>query len=265
VNAAVETLKAIALQTGIVYGPVRSRRLGLSLGINLLPEEYKICSLNCLYCQYGWTPQPSSDVSHALKDLPKPAAVAEALERALQAIARKRQQIDVITFAGNGEPTLHPDFPAIVESALALRDRYSPRAKVAALSNSSTLNRPEICAALNRLDLRMMKLDAGNEETFHQLNGPASPLYLKEIVQGLRNLNDVILQSLFVQGRVTNADPDSVAVWVETVRQIHPSLVHIYTLDRVPADARVWKVNRPTLEWIASQLLWRAGVKAEIY
>jgi wyosine [tRNA(Phe)-imidazoG37] synthetase (radical SAM superfamily) len=264
-NAAVETLKAIALQTGIIYGPVRSRRLGVSLGINLLPEQYKVCSFNCLYCQYGWTPQPSSDVSHALKDLPKPAAVSVTLERALQTIARRRQQIDAITFSGNGEPTLHPDFPAIVESALTLRDQYLPSAKLTVLSNSSTIDRPEICVALNSMDLKIMKLDAGSEETFHQLNGPASPLYLKTIVEGLRNLNGVILQSLFVQGRVTNADPDSVAAWVETVRQIHPSLVHIYTLDRVPADARVWKVNRPTLEWIASQLLWRAGVKAEIY
>lgn len=264
-NAAVESLKAIALQTGIIYGPLRSRRLGISLGINLLPEDYKVCSFNCLYCQYGWTPQPSSEISHALKELPKPEAVSATLERALHAIARRRQKIDAITFSGNGEPTLHPDFPAIVETALALRDRYLPRAKLAALSNSSTLNRPEIGAALNRIDLKMMKLDAGNEETFHQLNGPASPLYLKDIVAGLRNLNDAILQSLFVQGRVTNADPDSVAAWVETVRQIRPSVVHIYTLDRVPADSRISKVNRPTLEWIASQLRWHAGVKAEIY
>jgi wyosine [tRNA(Phe)-imidazoG37] synthetase (radical SAM superfamily) len=264
-NAAVETLKAISLQTGIIYGPVTSRRLGASLGINLLPEEYKACSFNCLYCQYGWTPQPSSDVSHALKDLPMTEAVAAALERALKAIVRKRQRIDSITFSGNGEATLHPDFPAIVESALVLREKYLPRARLAVLSNSSTVDRPEIRAALNRLDLKIMKLDAGNEETFHQLNGPAPPLYLKAIVEGLKSLNDVVLQSLFVQGRVTNADPDSVSLWIESVRQVHPSAVQIYTLDRVPADARIWKVNRPTLEWIASQLRWRAGINAEIY
>jgi wyosine [tRNA(Phe)-imidazoG37] synthetase (radical SAM superfamily) len=264
-SAAIETLKAISLQTGIIYGPVRSRRLGVSLGINLLPEDYKVCSLNCLYCQYSWTPQPSCDVSGALKDLPKPAAVAAAMERALQVIARKRQRLDAVTFSGNGEPTLHPDFPSIVESARALRNGFVPRAKLAVLSNSSTTNRAEIRAALSRVDLKIMKLDAGDEETFHQLNGPAPSLYLKDIVDGLKSLDDVVLQSLFVQGRVTNADPDSVAAWVETVRQIHPSLVQIYTLDRAPADARIWKVNRPTLEWIASQLRWRAGVRAEIY
>lgn len=264
-DATAGTLKAITLQTGIIYGPLRSRRLGLSLGINLLPEAYKACSFNCLYCQYGWTPQPSSAITHALKDLPRPTAVAAALERVLKAIARKRQPVDAITFSGNGEPTLHPDFPAIVESTLALRDQYLPHAKVATLSNSSTLDRPEVCVALNRCDLKIMKLDAGSEETLSQLNGPAPEICLKDIVAGLRNINDVVLQSLFIQGRVTNADPDSIAAWIETVRQIHPSVVQIYTLDRLPAEARVSKVNRSTLEWIADQLRWRASVEAEIY
>jgi wyosine [tRNA(Phe)-imidazoG37] synthetase (radical SAM superfamily) len=264
-DAAVDTLKSIALQTGIIYGPMHSRRLGLSLGINLLPEEYKLCSFNCLYCQYSWTPQPTEEVSHALKDVPQPADVAAALEKALRTIVRKRQRVDAITFSGNGEPTLHPDFAAIVEIVRALRDKYSPAVKVAILSNSSTVNQPGICAALNRCDLKIMKLDAGSEETIRKLNGPGPPFYLKEIVNGLKGMNDLILQSLFVQGRVTNADLDSVALWVEAVRQIHPEMVQIYTLDRVPADARIYKVNRPTLEWIASQLRWRAGVKAEIY
>ncbi len=262
---AAETLKAIDLQTGIIYGPLRSRRLGLSLGINLLPEDYKLCSFNCVYCQYGWTAQPVLDATHALKDLPRPEDVAGALEKALKAIVRKRRKVEAITFSGNGEPTLHPEFHAIVERAVELRDKYLPRVKLAALSNSSTVMRPEIRAALDRLDLRIMKLDAGSEEILHELNGPAPPFYLKDIVTGLRDLKDVILQSLFVQGRITNADPDSVALWVESVREIRPLAVQIYTLDRVPADARIWKVNRPTLEWIASQARWRAGVKAEIY
>jgi wyosine [tRNA(Phe)-imidazoG37] synthetase (radical SAM superfamily) len=264
-SVAVESLKAISLQTGIIYGPLRSRRLGLSLGINLLPEDYKLCSFNCVYCQYSWTPQPTLDAMHALKDLPRPVEVSDALEKACKAIARKRQKLDAITFSGNGEPTLHPDFPAIVETARSLRDKYLPRVQLAVLSNSSTVMRPEIAAALNRLDLRIMKFDAGSEEIIHQLNGPAPPFYLKEIVTALRELKDVTLQSLFVQGRISNADPDSVALWIESVREIHPALVQLYTLDRVPADQRIWKVNRPTLEWIASQVRWRAGVKAKIY
>jgi wyosine [tRNA(Phe)-imidazoG37] synthetase (radical SAM superfamily) len=264
-NTAAESLKALSLQSGIIYGPLRSRRLGMSLGINLLPEDYKLCSFNCVYCQYGWTHEPVVDATHALKDLPRPDQVSDALEKALKAIVKKRQKLDAVTFSGNGEPTLHPDFLAIVETALSLRDKYLPEAKLAALSNSSTVTRPEVRAALDRLDLRIMKLDAGSEEIVHQLNGPAPPFYLRDIVTGLKDLKDVILQSLFVQGRITNADPDSVALWLESVREIRPLLVQIYTLDRVPADSRIWKVNRPTLEWIASQVRWRAGVKAEIY
>ena len=260
-----ESLKAISLQTGIIYGPLRSRRLGMSLGINLLPEDYKLCSFNCVYCQYGWTAEPTVDATHALKDLPRPDQVSDALEKALKAIARKRQKLDAITFSGNGEPTMHPDFPEIVERAIGLRDKYLPHIKLAALSNSSTVTRPEIRSALDRLDLRIMKLDAGSEEIIHQLNGPAPPFYLKDIVTGLKDLKDVILQSLFVQGRITNADPDSIALWIESLREIHPALVQVYTLDRTPADSRISKVNRPTLEWIASQVRWRAGVKAEIY
>jgi wyosine [tRNA(Phe)-imidazoG37] synthetase (radical SAM superfamily) len=264
-SAAMDSLKAISLQTGIIYGPLRSRRLGLSLGINLLPQDYKLCSFNCVYCQYGWTHEPVVDATRALKDLPRPAEVAGALEKALKAIARKRQKLDSVTFSGNGEPTMHPDFPEIVERAVGLRDQYLPHLKLATLSNSSTVTRPEIRSALDRLDLRIMKLDAGSEEIIHQLNGPAPPFYLKDIVTGLKDLKDVILQSLFVQGRITNADPDSVALWIESLREIRPSLVQVYTLDRVPADSRISKVNRPTLEWIASQVRWRAGVKAEIY
>lgn len=258
-------LKSVSLQPSIIYGPVQSRRLGMSLGINLLPEDYKLCSFNCVYCQYGWTAEPTVDATHALKDLPRPDQVSDALEKALKAIARKRQKLDAITFSGNGEPTMHPDFPEIVERAIGLRDKYLPHLKLAALSNSSTVTRPEIRAALDRLDLRIMKLDAGSEEIIHQLNGPAPPFYLKDIVTGLKDLKDVILQSLFVQGRITNADPDSIALWIESLREIHPGLVQVYTLDRTQADSRISKVNRPTLEWIASQVRWRAGVKAEIY
>ena len=260
-----ESLKAISLQSGIIYGPLRSRRLGMSLGINLLPEDYKLCSFNCVYCQYGWTAEPTADVTHALKDLPRPDQVSDALEKALKAIVKKRQKLDAVTFSGNGEPTMHPDFPEIVERAIGLRDKYLPHIKLAALSNSSTVTRPEIRSALDRLDLRIMKLDAGSEEIIHQLNGPAPPFYLKDIVTGLKDLKDVILQSLFVQGRITNADPDSIALWIESLREIHPALVQVYTLDREPADSRISKVNRPTLEWIASQVRWRAGLKAEIY
>lgn len=258
-------LKGISLQPGIVYGPVHSRRLGLSLGINLLPTDYKLCSFNCLYCQYGWTVKPTLDFTNEIRQVPRPQEVASALETALQQFVRQKVKLNSITFSGNGEPTLYPDFQEIVATVKGLRDRYYPEIPLGILSNSSTVMRQEVCDALNQLDLRMMKLDAGSEELIHQLNGPAVPFYLGEIVAGLKQLKDVILQSLFVQGRVTNSDPDSIALWVERVREIQPTLVHIYTLDRVPADRRLDKVNMATLQWIARQVRWQAGVEAQVY
>ena len=261
----VQPLKTLSLQSGIIYGPVRSRRLGLSLGINLLPSRYKLCSFNCLYCQYGRTPNPTINLTYQTKDLPRPNEVSEALEKSLHRMMKERTKIDAITFSGNGEPTLHPELAEIIEAAKILRDRYLPQVKLAILSNSSTVSRKEVREALEMLDLRVMKLDAGSEDLIRQLNGPASPFYLGEIVAGLKELREVILQSLFVQGRVTNSDPDSVALWLEKVRDIQPVLVQVYTLDRVPAERRLWKVSIPTLQWIARQVRWRAGVEAEVY
>ncbi len=264
-DSATQPQKTLPLQNEIIYGPVRSRRLGVSLGINILPFRYKLCSFNCLYCQYGWTPKPTLNLTYQMKDLPQPDEVSAALERSLQRMLRQRTKLDSITFSGNGEPTLHPDFVEIVEAAKTLRDRYLPQVKLAILSNSSTVGEKEVREALEMLDLRVMKLDAGSEELVRQLNGPAHPFYLGEIVAGLKSLRDVILQSLFVQGRVTNADPDSVALWLEKVNEIQPLLVQVYTLDRVPAERRLGKVNIPTLQWIARQVRWRAGVPAEAY
>ncbi len=178
---------------------------------------------------------------------------------------RQGSKVDSITFSGNGEPTLHPDLAAIIERTKALQKTYFPQAKLAILSNSSTVSRKEVRDTLEMLDLRIMKLDAGREDILTQLNRPTPPLYLGEIVGGLKKLREVILQSLFVQGRVTNADPNSVRDWVEKVKEIQPILVQVYTLDRVPAEKRLWKVNLPTLQWIARQTYWRAGVKAEVY
>jgi len=264
-DPAASSLKALSLQSGIIYGPVPSRRLGLSLGINLLPAGYKLCSFNCLYCQYGWTSKPTLDPTHQIEDLPRPAEVFAALERSLRQTVRQRIRLDSITFSGNGEPTLHPDLTEIVEGVRTLRDRYLPQVKLAILSNSSTVGRGDVRAALGMLDLRVMKLDAGSEELIRQLNHPVPPFYLGEIVAGLKQLRDVTLQSLFIQGRVANADPDSVTLWIDKVREILPVLVQVYTLDRVPPERRIWKVNPATLQWIARQVHWRAGVRAEVY
>lgn len=264
-NLAIQSFKSLPLQSGIIYGPVHSRRLGLSLGINLLPSGYKLCSFNCLYCQYGWTYKPTLNVNQHVQDLPRPEEISDALKRSLQDMIRRGTKVDCITFAGNGEPTLHPELAEIIDRTRLFRDKYVPQAKLAILSNSSTVNKEEVRDALEMLDMRVMKLDAGSEELMRHLNKPAPPLYLGEIVDGLKKLKDVILQSLFVQGRLTNTDPNSVEHWVQMVKEVQPILVQVYTLDRLPAERRLWKVNIPTLQWIASQVRWHAGVRAEVF
>jgi wyosine [tRNA(Phe)-imidazoG37] synthetase (radical SAM superfamily) len=244
---------------------VPSRRLGLSLGINLLPTAYKLCSFNCIYCQYGWTKKPTLAPTKQLKDLPAVGEVAAELETALRQLAHGGQKVGAITICGNGEPTLYPDLAQVIETAKRLRDRYQPQARVAILSNSSTLGAKAVRDALDLLDLKIMKFDAGSEELFRRLNHPVAPIYMGEIVAGLKELKNIFIQSLFVQGRVTNADPDSVDLWIERVRDIRPLGVHVYTLEREPADKKVEKVSLATLQWIASQARWRAGVPAEVY
>lgn len=255
----------IPLQPGIIYGPVRSRRLGSSLGVNVLPTHYKLCSFNCLYCQYGWTRNPVLELTHQIADLPPPEEVAEALEEHLRKLARHRTRMDSITFSGNGEPTLHPRIGEIVQRAKDLRDRYVPQAKLSILSNSATVGRESVRDALQMLDLKIMKLDAGSEDLICQLNKAVHPFYIGEIVNGLKQLTNVILQSLFIQGRVSNADPDSVELWLEKVAEIQPISVQVYSLDRPTPDKRISKVNFVTLQWIANQVHWRTGVQAEVY
>jgi wyosine [tRNA(Phe)-imidazoG37] synthetase (radical SAM superfamily) len=258
-------LKKLSLQPGIIYGPVQSRRLGRSLGINLLPADYKLCSFNCLYCQYGWTKNVTFTPGDRLKDLPSPDAVTTALENTLAEFSRGDKAIDAISICGNGEPTLYPALGEVIAKIKKLRDRYQPDARTAILSNSSTVGDPAVRVALALLDLKIMKFDAGSEEMFRQLNHPAAPVYMGEIISGLKELENILLQACFVQGRVTNADPDSVAMWLEKLREIHPLGVQVYTLDREPADKRIERVSAATLSWIADAVRWRSRLKVEIF
>jgi wyosine [tRNA(Phe)-imidazoG37] synthetase (radical SAM superfamily) len=257
-------LKKLALQDKIIYGPVQSRRLGVSLGINLLPTRYKLCSFNCIYCQYGWTRKPVSALEQ-LKDLPAPEEVAAALEAALRRLARSRKNVDAITICGNGEPTLHPCLAEIIQTTKRLRNSYLPRARLAILSNSSTVGKNAVRDALELLDLKIMKFDAGSEAMFRRLNHPTAPVYMGEIVAGLKELKNIFIQALFVDGRVTNTDPDSLGMWIDKIREIRPLGVQVYTLDREPADKKIEKASRLTLDWIARQVRWRAGVPAEVF
>lgn len=266
-------MKPFPRKLGIIYGPIRSRRLGLSLGVNLLPSTYKLCSFNCCYCQLGWTLKPTFDPSadaqgrpgERIKDLPTPSEVLVALEAGLQRLHRQGIQLDAITFSGNGEPTLHPQLKQIARTTRRFRDKYVPNAKLVILSNSSTVGKEEVREALEEFDLKIMKLDAGDLETVRRLNHPASPFDLEEVIKGLKRLNEVILQSLFVQGRVSNVEPPVVEAWIQRVGEIKPFLVQVYTLDRIPADPGLRPVEQPTLKNIALTLGERTGIKAEVY
>jgi len=186
----------LELKEAVTYGPVNSRRLGRSLGINLFPGVRKVCTFDCLYCQYGRAgsvPNVRSDSS----TLPSASEVATGVEVALRS---PTDPPAYLTFSGNGEPSLHPDFPGIVEEILALRDRMIPTARVAILSNSSTVGCLRVREALRRLDVRIMKLDAGDEATFRRFNGPWAGLALDEVLTGLRALEDVTLQTLLASG-----------------------------------------------------------------
>lgn len=237
------------LQTQIIYGPVNSRRLGRSLGVNILPTEQKVCSFNCIYCQYGFTSQKCihNDID-GLK-LPIPAEVAEALMNSLPAAG----DLDAITLAGNGEPTFHPSFRQIAEAVSRLRDRNKPGVPVCILSNSSTVNESSVQEGLSFIDRKIMKLDAGRENTFQKTNRPRPGIALKKIVDGLARLENVEIQSLFYSGPVTNASPEEITAWLEQLSLINPVGVQIYTMDRVPADHRVGPLDKSELEQIAAE------------
>ena len=231
------------------------------MGINVSSTVAKICSFDCIYCQYGPTTYhvPSSRGFNHM--LPSTAEVAGALRDALGSIPAP----DYVTFSGNGEPTLHPEVPAMVEAARAVRDELCPTAKLAALSNSSTVDRPEIRAALASLDAAIMKLDAGSPELFGAINVPAAGVSFDAVLEGLAALDNSTVQSCFVAGDAGNADDRAVADYVSAVAAVKPSAVQVYTTDRPVARPGVQMIPRERLAAIARRVCEEAGVPAEIY
>ena len=242
------------LQSGFVYGPVRSRRLGRSLGVNLSPPGRKTCNFNCAYCQYGWTDFPVRG------PFPAPADVVDAVDRALA----QDSDVDTITVAGNGEPTLHPGFGPIAEGLFEVRKRRAPKAKLALLSNGSQLSRLDVVYSLARFDTRCMKLDAGDATTFRRVNAPGIPL--ARLIANLRSVGRLTLQSMFVrdqEGVIDNTTPRAVDAWIEAVDRVRPEAVDLYTLARTPARDTLEKVPGSVLEGIASRVA-ALGIRARV-
>jgi wyosine [tRNA(Phe)-imidazoG37] synthetase (radical SAM superfamily) len=257
--------RRLLVKEGLVYGPLDSRRLGRSLGVNLLGFGEKLCSFNCRYCQCGWTKCPTMEVGQRNADLPSVEIVTSELERELRQLSGNNLALDVITFSGNGEPTLHPELEAIVKAASALRDHYAPGSKLAILSNSSTVHRPEVRAALEFVDLKIMKLDAGTETLMRRINLPARGFDFARMLQGLAELEGVILQSMFVSGSVDNTDPSAVREWIRRIMEIDPLRVQVYSLDRTPPDPRLQRVPRGLLDSIAYYASWRTSVPIDVF
>ncbi len=251
---------SIPFQPSIVYGPIHSRRLGISLGINILPVDDKACNFNCVYCQYGST-RGGWDAIERRAHWPSYDEVMTAVEAAmLSAVGAP----DHLTIAGNGEPTGHPEFPEIVDGLLRLRDREMPATKTAILTNASFLDHPTIRAAVRRIDVKMLKLDCGDEQTFRRYNRSTTRESYEALVHQMKGLDNVIVQSLFTGGAHGNSDPAAVRAWVDRVGELSPALVHVYSLDRTCDDPTLLKLSRQELVAIQRQLTER-GIRSEVF
>ena len=253
-------METIPFKDGIIYGPINSRRLGQSLGLNISPLSYKLCSFNCVYCQYGWTAVHSLDTNERLTDFP----TLETFSRALEAALQEDIEVDNITFSGNGEPTLHPQFAELVDIAGELKELFRPQARMGILSNSSTLTDDKVYQALTRLDFRIMKLDAGNPEILTRINLPCRGNSFETIVTKLKYLGNIILQTMFVAGEIQNIDHQEVTEWIQRVCEINPLKVQIYSLHRPPADGSLQEVPREKLQEIAARVQQLTEVPVEM-
>ena len=243
----------------IAYGPIHSRRLGTSLGMEIMPLDHKLCTFNCVYCECGW----NSPVLHPV--LPTREEVRAALEAKLQEIANgscpNGQCLDVITFSGNGEPTLHPDFAGIIEDTCALRDRYCPSAKVSVLSNSTQLGRTDVVAALRRCDNRILKLDAATDTMMRRIDLPVNEgLTVARIMEWLAQFEgDFTLQTCFLRGEhdgqpIDNTTPAELEAWYRAVERLRPKQIMIYVIDRKTPEEHLEKISREEMERIAAPL-----------
>jgi wyosine [tRNA(Phe)-imidazoG37] synthetase (radical SAM superfamily) len=251
----------LPLQVDVLYGPVNSRRLGRSLGINLMPGSYKLCSFNCVYCHYGWTKVHTIDAQSHAQDLP---ALDDVVER-VRLAARSALDFDYLTFSGNGEPTLYPQFAEMVHEVVRIRDRYRPEAKIALLSNSTGLTRQEVRASLAQIDLPVFKLDTGREQTFRLINRPAQGVDFQRVLDLLGALDGICLQTLLVGGVPSNVGEVDLQAYFDLVALIRPKEVHLYSIDRPAPDPNLVRVGPRRLQAIARRGEEKTGVKMRAF
>jgi len=240
----------------IIFGPVKSRRLGVSLGVNLLPTDVKVCSFDCIYCECGRNPKKYEKKAV----LPSRLEVRQKLDEKLEEMNSEKLLPDVITFAGNGEPTLHPDFAGIIDDTIELRNLLAPNARIAVLSNATMIHKKTVFQALLKIEDNIQKLDSAFEETVKLLDCPNKNFSLQKTIGQLTTFNGkVIIQTLFVRGSykgetVDNTTEKEISAWIELLKIIKPSQVMIYTIARDTPIDTLQKITLHQLNSIAEQV-----------
>ncbi len=246
----------------VIFGPIHSRRLGTSLGVNLSPTDGKVCSFDCLYCEAGFNAQ-----GPGTSGLPSRETVRTLLEQKLASMKDAGESLDVITFSGNGEPTLHPDFAGVIEDTVALRDKYFPEVRISVLSNSTRIDRDEVRAALTKVDNNILKLDSAITSTMRLIDRPVSPAFTSEkVIEQLAGFGgECIVQTMILRGShngmsVDNTTPEEIAALVDAYKKIRPKEVMLYSIDRKTPEQALVKVDKDELERIA-EIIRAEGIK----
>ncbi len=249
-----------------VFGPIHSRRLGTSLGVNLSPRDGKVCTFDCLYCEAGYNAQGPGTTG-----LPRRAEVARLLEERLLQLRDDGTTIDVITFSGNGEPTVNPDFPGIIDDTMALRDRYFPEAKVSVLTNSTMLGRSDTTEALRRVDNCILKLDSAVAQTVRLLDRPTSPAFdVEKVIGRLAEFGQAaIIQTMLTRGShagvaVDNTTDAEIGALIDAYRRIGPREIMLYSLDRPTPELSLQRVPHEELETIAARITAATGIPVQV-
>lgn len=249
----------------LVFGPIKSRRLGKSLGINLMPEIGKICSFDCIYCECGWNPEKKN-----IGRLPKKEVFEKVLEDRLEELVGTEDEPDSITFSGNGEPTLHPDFVEIIDITINLRNKYIPNAKISVLTNGTMLHKKEIFDAISKIDNNIIKIDGGTYETIKAINKPNVDFDLNQYIELLKKFNgNLIIQTCFLRGKhndfiIDNTTKEEIDLWIEHIKNIKPRKTMVYAIDRETPEKNLEKIGLNELQTIVKPLI-QLGFEVDCY
>ncbi len=241
---------ATSLYNSIIFGPVHSRRLGLSLGVNLLLPSAKLCSFDCIYCECGWNKDHPNGAFNRKEN------IFRELKATLCRMDEEGTLPDVITFAGNGEPTLHPEFAEIIDRTIEIRNELSPKSRIAVLTNSTMTYKPEVCRALEKIDQNITKFDSAIFDTYLSINRPKNPVPIKEQIERLKSFNGkCIIQTMFIcGGEVNNTTDNEISAWIDAIKEIKPSEVMLYSLDRDTPCSNIVKTPKEMMQAIASKV-----------